>query len=252
MGATTSPRVEIGSARKHLDLITLIPVLYGNGLNTCFPCPPDLLTEIIRINHLRSLLHGSAVPGDTDPVLLRESRCSAALDILRRIRAFPTDKWAAEVVVGLCGGSSASQPDLAGWHAVASIYQSAVAIYCISSLLHDECGNSNRLDDQLGPRQVLNNARDACRRVLVSRLREVTSCTQLRKLVLWPLVVAGVEAEDEDTKKFVVGELTWVSNALGTAAPLVAKDLLENRVWRLGLGGRSWDELFDQPYVFVI
>jgi hypothetical protein len=192
------------------------------------------------------------LPADTDPDLLKESSSSAALDILRRIRAFSTDKWAAEVVVGLSTGNRDSQPDLAGWHAVACIYQSAIALYCIASLLQDDCGNPIGLGDQLGPRQALLDAKEAFRLVLLNRLREVSSCTQLRKLILWPLVVAGVEAEDEDTKLFVVGELVWISNALGTATPLVAKELLESRVWSLGLGGRSWGGLFDQPYVFVL
>lgn len=245
MGTTTSPSVTTDKARNHLELITLIPVLYGNGLSTCFPCPPDLLTEVIRINHLRSLFCHSAASASTDASLVRESKSLAGLDILRRIRAFSTDKWAADVAVGLSRGALASQPDFAGWHAIACIYQSAIEIYCIASLLHQE-------DDQIRPRQALHDTREVCRRNLVSRLHEVTNCTRLRKLVLWPLVVAGLEAEDETTKEFVVGELAWTSNALGTAAPLVAKDLLENRVWRLGLGRRGWGELFDQPYVFVI
>ena len=66
--------------------------------------------------------------------------------------------------------------------------------------------------------------------------------------------MAGVEAADEDniTKRFVGDELRWISNTLGTAAPLVARDLLETRVWARWLGGGSWEGLFDQPYVFVL
>jgi hypothetical protein len=255
MGSTTSPNVEIDSARRQLEVISLLPVLYGNGLTTCFPCPPDLLAEIIRINHLRSRFP-SVSAANTHPTLLREAKHSAGLDILRRVKAFPTDKWAAEVVVGLAKSDTpASEAGFSGWHAIATIYQSAIAIYCMASLFQDAepCAPDDTTPpDQLGPREVLAAARKACSAMLLSRLREVSRCTQLRKLVLWPLFVAGVEAEDKETERFITGELQWISNAIGGAAPLVAKELLEKRVWRLRSGRRSWDGLFDQPYVFVI
>jgi hypothetical protein len=254
LGNTTSPHVEINSARKQLELITLLPVLYGNGLGTCFPCPPDLLAEIIHINHLRSMFGGPACI--STPAVL-EGQTSAALDILRRIRSFPTDKWAAEVVVGISGGENpAFEAGLTGWQAIACIYQSAIAIYCISSLLHDavsSCGNTTiLLDPYLDPKQVLVKERETHVSILLGRLREVSESTHLRKLVLWPLFVAGAEAENEASRRFVADELRWISNALGTASPLVAKDLLENRVWTLGLGRGSWGALFDQSYVFVL
>jgi hypothetical protein len=254
IGSTTSPHVEVHAAGRQLEVMSLLPVLYGNGLTTCFPCPPDLLSEVIRINHLRSRFP-SVRAVNTDPALLRETKHSAALDILRRVRAFPTDKWAAEVVVGLGGSdTAASEAGFSGWHAIATIYQSAIAIYCMASLFQDAepCTPGDTAPPgQLVP-EVLASARKACSSVLLSRLREVSRCAQLRKMILWPLFVAGVEAEDEATERFITGELQWISNALGGAAPLVAKDLLEKRVWGLRSGRRSWDGLFDQPYVFVI
>ncbi|KAK4129714.1 hypothetical protein N657DRAFT_653023 [Parathielavia appendiculata] len=252
IGNTTSPHVDIDSARRHLEVISLLPVLFGNGLTTCFPCPPDLLAEIIRINHLRSRFHSVSVT-DVPPAMLQEAKHAAALDILRRIKGFPTDRWAAEVLVGLGNNETpASQAGFSGWHAIATIYQSAIAIYCMASLFQDVEPYSP--DDTVPPDpwNALTTARRTCASVLLSHLREVSRCPQLRKLGLWPLFVAGVEAEDEATKRFIAGELQWISNALGGAAPLVAKDLLEKRVWRLGTVRRSWDGLFDQSYVFVI
>ncbi|RYO79051.1 hypothetical protein DL766_009726 [Monosporascus sp. MC13-8B] len=253
---TTSPPVNAESARSQLEMVIMLPVLYGNGLATNFPCPPDLLAEVIRINHLRSVLRGVSAPTDVHSALLKGDKQAAALDILRRIRSCPVDKWAAEVAIGL--SSSEDPVGLSGWQAIACIYQSAAAIYCMAALLHDSAEPAADAwlrwdaDRHLAPREVLAKARESCCLVLLDRLREVSKCTQLRKQVLWPLFVAGVVAEDEAMRGFIVGELRWISNALGTAAPLVAKDLLENRVWKLGLGTGDWDRLFDQPYVFVL
>ncbi|KAK3299867.1 fungal-specific transcription factor domain-containing protein [Chaetomium fimeti] len=262
IGNTTSPRVEMRSARSQLELVSLLPVFYGNGLSTCFPCPPDLLAEIIHINHLRSVFQGGALlSADKDSTPREEDgqdpQYSAAMDVLRRIRSFSTDKWAAEVTVSITRDENTAPPGLSGWHAIACIYQSAVAIYCIASLLHEAVGSPDQntelvADAPLTRWEVLTEVRSMYASTLLSRLHQVSKCTQLRKLVLWPLFVMGVEAEDEETKRFVMGELRWISNALGTAAPLVAKDLLEKRVWKLGMGKGGWDAMFDQSYVFVL
>lgn len=254
IGATTSPPPDIASARSQLELLTLLPILYGNGLATCFPCPPDLLAEIIRVNYLRSVFQ--AVPTDsTTPILVEEGKSAAALDILRRIKAFSVEKWADEVVVGIGGSQNAGfEVGLAGWREIADIYKSAVAIYCIASLFWDNSGDNT--DGQLGRGQpeIMTQVRETCRRVLMGGLREANKCTRLRKLVLWPLLVAGVEAAEDDdaTRMFVGDELRWISKTLGTAAPLVARDLLEKNIWARGLGRGGWDGLFDQPYVFVL
>ncbi|KAK4096852.1 hypothetical protein N658DRAFT_435215 [Parathielavia hyrcaniae] len=252
IGTTTSPHVDIDSAGRQLEIISLLPVLFGNGLMTCFPCPPDLLAEVIRINHLRSRFC-TVTATEAPAAMLQEAKHAAALDILRRARAFPTDKWAAEVFVGLgIGDTPASQAGFSSWHAIAAIYQSAIAIYCMASLFQEPelCASVGTLP--LVPWDALASARAACSSVLLNRLREISRCSQLRDLVLWPLFVAGVEAEDDATKQFITGELQRISNALGGAAPLVARDLLQRRVWRLGRGRRSWDGLFDQSYVFVV
>lgn len=258
MGDTTSPHVEADSARSQLEMITMLPVLYGNGLDTCFPCPPSLLTEVIRINHLRSVFR--AVPDLTGAgTAVRKDKHAAALDVLRRIRTCPVEQWAAEASVGISNGEDAV--GLRGWQAIASIYQCAVVIYCIASLLLDNAGpgtgdwfpgEEEYTAGQLEHQQALAKERDAYCWALLEGLRVVSKNTLLRKQVVWPLFVAGVYAEDEPTRRFIVDELRWISNALGTAAPMVAKGLLENRIWRLELWRGDWDRLFDQSYVFVL
>ncbi|KAJ4287913.1 hypothetical protein N0V88_007533 [Collariella sp. IMI 366227] len=224
----------------HLELVSLLPVLFGNGLETCFPCPSGLLAAIIRINHLRAVFQQLSNPQNADFRLVQEGKHTAALDILRHIRAFSADKWAAEISANHSTQENAvSRAGLSGWWDIGLIYQSAIAIYCILSLLQDTVHTG-----------LLAGARVQCATVLHGRLREVSKSTQLRKLVIWPLVIAGIEARDDASKRFVVDELQWVSHALGTAAPLVAKDLLEKHIW--GLWKANWDDLFDQPYVFVL
>ncbi|KAK4244933.1 hypothetical protein C7999DRAFT_16842 [Corynascus novoguineensis] len=270
MGNTTSPRIEIESARNQLELASLIPILYGNGLATCFPCPPDLLVEIIRINHLRSVFASATTltpsGGSMGTTLQEENKQTAALDVFWRIASFSTSKWAAEVAVSTSGDEN--PVSIAGWSDVASIYQSAIAVYCLASLLHDTMTSSKSdtiktvggsypySNPNAGPnpdlKRIVAEARKMYASTLINKLKEASKNTQLRKLVLWPLFVAGVEAGNEDARRFVAGELRWISNALGTAAPLVARDLLEKRIWAFGLGKGSWDAIFDLSYVFVL
>ncbi|KAL2194770.1 fungal-specific transcription factor domain-containing protein [Corynascus similis CBS 632.67] len=270
MGNTTSHRIETESARSQLELISLIPILYGNGLATCFPCPPDLLAEIIRINHLRSVFaSATALTPSSDSmgtILQEENKHTAALDVFWRIALFSTSKWAAEVAVSTSGDENPMS--IAGWSDIASIYQSAIAVYCLASLLHDTMTSSKSdttktggepypySNSNTGPnpdlKRIVAEARKMYASTLISKLKEASKDARLRKLVLWPLFVAGVEAGNEDARRFVAGELRWISNALGTATPLVARDLLEKRIWAFGLGKGSWDTIFDQSYVFVV
>jgi hypothetical protein len=57
-------------------------------------------------------------------------------------------------------------------------------------------------------------------------------------------------------ESFIVGELGWISKAVGIRSPLMAGYFL-NKSWRLlGIRGKSgpknWAELFDEPYVFAL
>ncbi|KAL2256920.1 hypothetical protein VTK26DRAFT_920 [Humicola hyalothermophila] len=298
MGCTTSPSVSIESARNQLELISLLPILYGNGLDSCVPCPPDLFAEIIHINHLRSRVPNvTTIPSEDKLARLTADKCTVALDILRRIRAFSPDDWAAAVTLtnptttqqnntATASTSNPQTPDFRGWQQIARIYQSAIAIYCIASLVPDHVDPNSEASPpgsitptpQPPPHlTVLTSARQTCRRILFTYLRKlatpVPQSTQLRKLVIWPLVVAGIEAGgggggggdrsdgngtggdgDEDMRRFVADELKWMSAALGIASPLVAREFLERRVWERGWEKRrrSWEELFDKSYVFAV
>ena len=247
MGSTTSPTVEVDSARRQLDVVDMLPTLYGDGLSTSLPCPPQLMEDIIHVNHLRSKTIGEDLSDE-------QSR-TAAFQILKRIRSFSVENWTAGVRSKLQADAKSSSnseqlgPSCWDWQCVASTYQSAAALYCIDSLLNDECTQAR-----------LSKLRLAYREILLRNLRDIASNSQnqLRKLVIWPLIIAGIEvdARDSISKEFILGELAWTCSALGTASPLVARGLL-TRVWSshwpAERNARSkWGSLFDRPYCFVV
>lgn len=260
MGSTTSPRVESERALRQLELISLLPSLYGNGLSTSLPCPPDLLSEIISINYLRSE-RGTTLCRGIDVK-------TAALNILNRVESFPTEKWIKDINQHeqrqVCDDSALQEQIGAwDWQSIAQIFQAAVALYCISSLLDVDEVSTERQGDVSGDAGLdfhTATLRSTYLDVLLRNLKDIASSpqSQLRKLVFWPLVIGGihVEASNNESKEFILGELTWVSKALGIASPLVARDLL-GKIWMSsrsskGNGHQRWGSLFDRPYVFAM
>lgn len=272
MGTTTAPWVEADRARRQLELIPLLPTLYGNGLGTCFPCPPDLLRDIILVNHLRSRLDGPTAPYSTN-------RLPATLELLQRIRQFSPQNWAAEVKMvtqhdgtggtGLertAGGSSGPLPNRVSswdWQRLASIYQAAVALYCISSLVCYDVGRSSQTQSCTGHKEAclgVSQMRDAYCGSLLHHLRVLAADpkAQLRRLVIWPLIIAGIEVDpaDEASRRFIEGQLAWSSSTLGIASPLVGRRFLQG-LWQRPAHwrherGQTWGGLFDRPYIFAV
>ncbi|KAK0616646.1 fungal-specific transcription factor domain-containing protein [Immersiella caudata] len=261
---TTSPNPQLDATRQQLELVNIMPILYGNGLDTCVPCPPDLFVQVIRINHLRAQLGSTTTSSKAD-------RLSATLDILRNIKTNAVDQWAAEIAFssGLPlsrSGSSERKPGFGAWLSMAKIFRCAAAAYCISSLFPDAVSSGGAVNsdsdeqcpDDTGPRGAARDGLADARRIflatLLSQLRSIATVSQLRKFVLWPLVVMGIHvgSDDEMTQKFVLEELSWISRAVGIAAPLVAREFLQRRVWPLELGERKWADLFDKPYLFAL
>ncbi|SPO04657.1 uncharacterized protein DNG_07342 [Cephalotrichum gorgonifer] len=267
MGCTTAPRTKIERQRAHrqMDMISQLPQLYGNGLNTAFPCPPELFADIIRINYLRSVSPTDIVPDDEWQGM--------AVEILQHILVFSPDTWVASIMPcpTHCDGGIASEASrltspvttLApiprtseDWVRVGRIYRAAAALYCMAS-----CGlmaKANR------PGNICTGAVGLWPSLLgelFSDLKAVAAGStsirhRFRKLMPWPLVIAGIALDEDDklSREFILRELQWISLAAGTATPLVACNLLRD-IWA-SLGHlsrqRSWDELFDKPYVFAI
>lgn len=217
-----------------------------DGLSTCVPCPVELLREIIRINHQRSL-RCSKVPLLADGLGTFPSEEYSSLN---RIMTFSTVNWASRISLQTAQMSDEMKPgfspSLGDWARMGTVYQCAVALYCMSTLSGqretDNCRKHMRI--------FLH-----CRENLLEAL-QATSANEhshLRKLVLWPLVILGLTLNHDDvsSQEYVLTELKWTSRSLGTASPLVAERLLE-KTWctRAGARGGRWETLFDQPYVF--
>jgi vacuolar-type H+-ATPase catalytic subunit A/Vma1 len=99
------------------------------------------------------------------------------------------------------------------------------------------------------PELELSRARHA--RKLFALLEQAMATPRVRKRMTWPLVVAGVEAAraGREVQRYIAERLKEMSRDQGSAAPLVARGVLE-RFWAGG-GGR-WDECFREPLAFVM
>ena len=176
---------------------------------------------MIKINNLR--MEGCQSEVSTE---LSEEASS----ILDQIDSFSPERWAEQKPRG--------HQD---WELMGRIYQNAVSIYCISS-----CQSlrilplSERLKDKLTRHG----------QVLHTLLSQAVSVAKTQRLVIWPLVVLGVQAVNGGVaqRTFAAKQLQEMSRYVGTTVPLVAKGFLE-KFW--ASGETRWDACFDRPYAFA-
>ncbi|KAF7561249.1 hypothetical protein G7046_g2875 [Stylonectria norvegica] len=220
MGNTTSPASDLTMTAAHRDELDFLLERYGRGTFPFHMCPPSLFAEIIRINHLRKQATKLADPRD----LAQE-----AYQILSRINSFSSEQWAEP--------KPASKED---WTLLGNMHQTAVALYCISSL---------QSLSVLPLSSSLQNRRTTHGQHLHILLSEAVATPSIRRFVLWALVVLGMEAVDGGAamRAFVESQLREMSCYLGTYVPLTARAAFL-RFW--ASGKTSWDECFDMPYVF--
>ncbi|MCJ1372298.1 hypothetical protein MMC20_003521 [Loxospora ochrophaea] len=223
IGNTTSPPSAQIAATLHLCTTNLISELYRVGYYPSFPCPLPLFLDIIRINHLRLQ--------STEPLLLNETIQFSANELLERINAFSPEQSVKSIT---------SFYD--EWLLIARIYHSAVALYCLSSLQSHFMPLSA---SQSHTTRAAHSGR------LFRLLEEALASPWLKKCMMWPLVVAAVEAAN--STDFVRGSISkqWsdMSRDQRTSLPLVAQAVIE-RFWASGKTG--WDACFERPYAFVI
>ncbi|CEJ79828.1 hypothetical protein VHEMI00045 [[Torrubiella] hemipterigena] len=259
LGASTSPNVSLHKAEQLLDIVDLLPGLFGEAITTSIPCPAPLLQETILITHRR------AVNSLTEPS--KEEAFIALKTILNRIRSFSVESWIEDVekaqnrIITEAGmeeeASSYRLPQgHQHWLQIGFVYQAAVAMYCLSSLCNTTYTDSTSVSSDPQEEQ-LSFIKESCRRSLLGNLKELASGSEEhpRKMVLWPLIMAGLvsETDADGSRSFVLSELVWLSRALGTASPLIACELLK-RLWTTPntKTQRCWDDLFDRPYCFTI
>lgn len=197
-------------------------------------------------------------------------RRQTAMVLLDKINSFSPEKWGNEAAVAqfsnniLDKENNGPHASLSGWLCVASAYQCAVALYCLGSLLngHAEEGiidtANPRISDGVGVSQ--NGMQKAYLNVLLHQLTEmmcpdIAAGFQFGKLVVWPLVIAGMALpqNDERSKRFIKHQLNLAGAILGTSSTLVAVRVLE-QIWMSSRAchRRLWDEVFDKSYIFVI
>ena len=222
LGNTTSPSDDQITTNAQHDVLDILSELYEKFYFPPFPCPLPLFLEIININQLRfQAAKGIVELADDEGAESHE----AADQVLDRLVWFDPETWA------LTNDSLRDE-----WLLIARIYQSAIVLYAVCSLRA-----------QATPAPAL-AAKHRAR--LFALLTQGTSLMRVKRCMMWPLVVAGVQAADgsPEERRWVGEELVKMCQDMGTYAPMTAKGLLE-RFWRSGK--TEWDECFDGPYVFV-
>jgi len=182
-------------------------------------CPSTLFIEIVRINRLRQQLSLS-------PIDKPHQYAEVAESILSRIESFGLKEWA----------QSKEQED--DWQLIASIWQSAIALYCIMSLQAVGILPSTGEMDIMQMRHRDHLSKD---------LKAATRLKQLKKISTFPLCVLGVEAGyhvQQSTQIWIERQLEEHARLLGSNSPLKAREVLR-RYWRRKKTG--WNECFDEP-----
>lgn len=214
--------------QEHLDSIDTIRELYSKGLYPNCPCPADIFTCIVRINHLR---YQMCRLGSTTSQLaaLQDS----AEEVLGSLLAFRAEDWD-----WIKPGTS----HLQDWLLVGRAFQSSAVLFLLHTLRAVFPAPRRR---ELHP--LFAHHRQAVRRLLgESRPRP-----RARRGMIWPMIVDGVSAEADDAllRASIADGFERLSREQGSASPLQAKMVLQ-RFW--DSGGRGWDECFDQPYALCI
>jgi hypothetical protein len=223
IGNTTCPSSQLAMTSSHVNAVEFLLEKYGNSVFPFQMCPLPLFIEIIKINHLRR----RATRYDTNEA---ESLSDEAYTILECVDSFSPEKWAVS--------KPSSQAE---WLLVGKVYQAAAALYCILSL---------QSLSVLPATPALRARCTAHGQLLHVLLKEGLSSPKINRVMIWPLVLLGVEAVHSGTamRDFVAKHLPELSRVVGTSVPLTAKRVLE-LFWVSG--ETSWDACFDRPYAFT-
>ncbi|CAI6339918.1 unnamed protein product [Periconia digitata] len=222
MGNTTSPAHNLAWPRLHLQHLDSVAVLYEHGFYPTLFCPAELFLAIVRINSLRHEVANHYFIGDSPQVKAEE--------ILWQIQQHNPASWAASV------------PSGSGLITVSSIHQSAVTIYCVSSLQ-----SLGVLPNSAALRSLLKWHKQRLGMLLKESLGSIALRHISMKFIAWPLVVFGMKANAED-RKFVKEELAHIAYDIGSYLPMLAGSVL-SEFWRSEATG--WDDCFQTPFIFI-
>lgn len=203
------------------ELYLMVQYYGGNGYGFQM-CPTPLFAEIIKINHIRNQM---SRPNQINEIDIQRDSC----EILSRVYNFSPTAW-----------TESNEFLTEESNLIASTYQSAIALYCMSSL--SSIG-------ALPPDPLLKNNCDMERRILHGLLERALG-KRPHGYLFWPLMILGVQAVDGDyaLRAFVREKMTSMSMSTGTYAPIAAKEGLE-KFW--ASGRTDWDACFDKPRMFT-
>ncbi|KAL4913045.1 fungal-specific transcription factor domain-containing protein [Aspergillus aurantiobrunneus] len=227
IGDTSSPATNLAMSTTLLAELDTILYDHSNDIYSFYPFPPPLFAVVVKINHLRARAAARLRQLHITDI---DTLTKEAIDILTTIQFFSVQSW------------KQSHKLTHEWSLLARIVQSAVTIYCISSLQSVAV---------LPASAAINVARKTCREDLYSNLVTALQTPSVGGSLLWPLVVLGVDAvHDTSTMRaFVRASLGPLAQGQGSFVPLMARDMLE-RYWASGL--MSWDGCFDRPYALAM
>lgn len=224
IGDTTCPASDLFMTNLHVEALSFLLEKYSIMASQIHLCPIQLFPEIFKINHLRMQGAKSDISG-------LKALQEVAHETLERIYSFSPQK--------LAESKDSCHED---WILVGRTYQAAVALYCILSLQSlSVFPQSSALRTQCAEHG----------QVLQIILKEALASKRLKRFMIWPLVVLGVEAVHggEAMRAFVASQLSELSYAAGTYVPLMAKRALEN-FWNSG--DTRWDVCFARPHIFTL
>ncbi|KAH0526044.1 hypothetical protein TsFJ059_009425 [Trichoderma semiorbis] len=223
MGNTTCPASDLFMTTFQLKTLKFLPQQYITTVSPIQLCPVTLFIELIKISHLR--MRATRPDAANTKTFKTES-----FEILECVNRFSPHRLAQ---------SKSSNHEV--WALVGLVYQAAVALYCILSLQSLSI---------LPETQALRVQCATHGRLMQTLLVEALESKSLKRFMIWPLVVLGVEAVHGDAamRAFVAKELSELSQSVGSYVPLTAKRVLRD-FW--ASGKTRWDACFDRPYVFT-
>ncbi|KAL2823284.1 C6 zinc finger domain-containing protein [Aspergillus cavernicola] len=219
---TSSPASDMLVEGLDLEELYLMVKQYGGNGYGFQMCPTPLFAEIVKINHIRNRI---SKPNCTNEDDFQKN----AYEVLRRVYNFSPAAWI-----------ESNEYLTEESRLIVDIYQSAVALYCMSSL---------QSIGALPPDPLLRNNCDMERRILHGLLERALR-QRPHGYTFWPLMVLGVRAVDGGPalRAFVRENMIDLSASSGTYSPLAAKEIL-GRFW--ASGRTEWDACFDKPHMFT-
>ena len=225
---TMSPPLDQIVPAESLDQHLSDTIEMYTGIFSFFLSPAMFLLDTVKINNLRARAAACLEQQiDVDDTMFAEAE-----EILANIEIFDCEQWAHE-----------NHPTFhLEWALIGRIFQAATAIYCIMSLrsigIFPNGTHYIRKHIAYGDRLIVD-------------LKSALPSPRLRFFLMWPLVVAGVEAgyKSSQTRRWAEEKLEELTRALGTRSPLKARVVLK-AYW--DGDARGWDQCFGKANCFVL